>query len=103
MNIKRQTIWALGAQPYALNIAATITCRSAPSVSDDEVMRLAHELIDDYGDDAWTEAIRRYRDYSETGDLETAALWLRVSTAIAYIQDNDQPDPVQHRAVARLS
>ena len=65
--------------------------------SDVDVMRTAHALIADHGDGAWLEATRRYRDYSERGDANAAAFWLRVSTAVAFIQDNEETDPVRHR------
>jgi hypothetical protein len=65
--------------------------------SDGDVLHAAHTLIADHGDGAWLEATRRYRDCSERGDANAAAFWLRVSTAVAFIQDNDESDPVRHR------
>jgi hypothetical protein len=51
-------------------------------VDDIEVYRVANTLMKSYGDEAGLVAIRRVGALSEQGDVEGAAVWLRVVDAI---------------------
>jgi len=52
------------------------------SVSDLDIWRSANELIKQYGEEAWTEAVTRYFNVREKGDKEGMAVWRRIARAI---------------------
>lgn len=66
-------------------------------LSDDEIYRRAVALIEQWGANAWLEAMRNYRECADRSSQD-ASIWLRIAAVIAEIQDAEPSGPLHSRA-----
>ncbi len=63
--------------------------------SDLDIYRSAHELIKQHGEAADIEAAMRADERLAAGDVEGAAVWLRIVTAIEELLSRERPDDAE--------
>jgi hypothetical protein len=60
-------------------------------VSDLDIFRSAKVLVDQYGDGAPLRAGIKAERFSKAGNLEGAAVWVRILTAVEELLNKDRP------------
>ncbi len=63
--------------------------------SDLDIYRSANELTEQHGKDAPIEAAMRADQCLAAGDVEGAAVWLRIGRAIEKLQSEERPDDAE--------
>jgi hypothetical protein len=63
-------------------------------VSELEIWRAANLLLERYGDNATAEGTARADALAEAGEREGAAVWRRITEAVAQLANKTPPGPV---------